>query len=57
VPTFLLPGSDKPQPAATSAELAVLLPDVEVLQEWRGPAHLEQQQRRVMDFLDRHTPK
>ena len=42
VPTMLLPGTDIPHPAATSTELAALLPGVEVLTEWRGPEHLEQ---------------
>ena len=56
VPAFLLPGTDIPHPAATSAELASLLPGVEVLTDWRGPAHLAEQQRRVEEFLRRHTP-
>ena len=57
VPTFLLPGTDIPHPAATSDELARLLPGVEVLHQWRGPEHMEQQQARVTAFLERHTPK
>ena len=57
VPTFLLPGNDKPHPAATAAELAALLPGVDVLQDWRGPQHLDEQLRRVRTFLDRHTPR
>ena len=56
VPTMLLPGTDIPHPAATSTELAALLPGVEVLAEWRGPQHLEQQRSRVVDFLRRMTP-
>ena len=56
VPTFLLPGTDIPHPAATSTELAALLPGVEVLTNWRGPEHLEQQKNRVLAFLKRHTP-
>ncbi len=56
VPTMLLPGSDVPHPAATSAELAELLPGVEVLTDWRGPAHLAAQETRVVDFLRRHRP-
>jgi len=32
-PTLLLPGSDKPHPAMTGAELAVLLPGVEILRD------------------------
>ena len=56
VPTFLLPGTDIPHPAATSAELAALLPGVEVLKDWRGPEHLEQQHNRVLAFLKANTP-
>ncbi|MDB5374166.1 MAG: hypothetical protein JWP04_2808 [Belnapia sp.] len=56
VPTMLLPGTDTPHPTATSAELASLLPGVEVLEKWRGPAHLAAQEARVVDFLRRHTP-
>jgi pimeloyl-ACP methyl ester carboxylesterase len=57
VPTMLLPGSDIPHPAATSAELAALLPGVEVLTPWRGPDHLQEQEARVVGFLQQHTPK
>jgi pimeloyl-ACP methyl ester carboxylesterase len=55
-PTFLLPGTDIPHPAATSTELAALLPGVEVLTDWRGPEHLAAQETRVVGFLKRHTP-
>ncbi len=55
-PTMLLPGTDIPHPAATSAELAALLPGVEVLTEWRGPDHLAAQESAVVDFLRRHRP-
>jgi hypothetical protein len=40
----------------TSAELANLLPGVEILTDWRGPAHLEQQRQHVLAFLSKHTP-
>ncbi len=56
VPTMLLPGTDIPHPAATSDELAALLPGVEVLTHWRGPEHLDAQRDRVRAFLARHTP-
>ncbi|MDN3566059.1 alpha/beta fold hydrolase [Paeniroseomonas aquatica] len=56
VPTFLLPGTDIPHPAATSAELAALLPGVEVVADWRGPDHLAEQEARVVGFLRRHAP-
>jgi hypothetical protein len=57
VPTILLPGTDIPHPAATSTELAALLPGVEVLTDWRGPEYLDQQRERVVAFLKRHTPR
>lgn len=56
VPTLLLPGTDIPHPAATSSELAGLLPGVEVLGNWRGPDHLAAQERGVVQFLRQHTP-
>jgi len=56
VPTLLLPGTDIPHPACTSAELEALLPGVEVLRDWRGPAHLAAQEAGVVKFLRRHTP-
>ena len=55
-PTFLLPGIDTPHPAATSAELAALLPGVEVLTDRRGSDHLEQQRDRMVKFLKVNTP-
>jgi pimeloyl-ACP methyl ester carboxylesterase len=55
-PLFLQPGTDKPHPAATSAEIAALAPDIEVQQDWRGPVHLNESIRRVRTFLDRTTP-
>jgi len=56
VPTLLLPGTDIPHPAATSAELVALLPGVEVLTDWRGPEYLDLQQTRVVRFLRGNTP-
>ena len=56
VPTMLLPGTDIPHPAATSAELEALLPGVEVVRDWRGPDHMDAQRDRVVSFLKRHTP-
>ena len=57
VPAMLLPGTDIPHPAATSDELAKLLPGVEVLTNWRGPEFHDDQAARVTAFLDRHTPR
>ena len=55
-PLFLQPGTDKPHPAETSAEIAALAPNIEVQQDWRGPAHLDESIRRVRAFLERTTP-
>jgi pimeloyl-ACP methyl ester carboxylesterase len=57
VPTALLPGTDIPHPAATSAELEALLPGVDVIREWRGPEHATAQRDRVVAFLNKHTPR
>jgi pimeloyl-ACP methyl ester carboxylesterase len=56
-PCLVLPGDDKPHPTATGLELAALLPDAEMLRDWKGPDHLAEQRRRVVDFLVKHTPK
>jgi len=55
-PLFLQPGTDKPHPPATSAEIAALAPNIEVQTDWRGPAYLEESIRRVRAFLERTTP-
>ena len=55
-PMLLQPGSDTPHPAATSAEIEQLAPNLEVQKDWRGPTHLAESIRRVTDFLTRHTP-
>ena len=55
-PLYLQPGTDTPHPAATSAEIASLAPNLEVQKDWRGPEHLAESIRRVTHFLARHTP-
>src|SRR6266853_2549403 len=56
-PLLLQPGSDKPHPAETSAEIARLAPNLEIQKDWRGPTHLAESIRRVTELLGRHTPK
>jgi hypothetical protein len=56
-PLFLQPGTDKPHPPETSAEIAALAPDIEVQRDWRGPTYLEESIHRVRAFLDRTTPR
>jgi hypothetical protein len=55
-PLFLQPGTDKPHPAETSAEIAALAPNIEIQQDWRGPTYLEESIRRVRAFLGRNIP-
>ena len=55
-PLLLQPGTDTPHPAATSAEIERLAPNLEVQKDWRAPAHLTDSIRLVTDFLTRHTP-
>jgi pimeloyl-ACP methyl ester carboxylesterase len=57
VPSLVLPGNDKPHPTATGLELAELLPNAEMLRDWKGPEHLAEQRRRVVAFLAKHTPR
>ena len=37
-------------------EIADLLPNSEILVDWKGPDHIDEQSRRVVDFLAKHTP-
>lgn len=55
-PALVLPGNDDPHPSAIGVEVADLLPNSERLMDWKGPEHLEEQRRGVVDFFDRHTP-
>jgi pimeloyl-ACP methyl ester carboxylesterase len=55
-PALVLPGDDTPHPAVTGRELAEILPDVETLHGWKGPAHLDEQRHRVLAFLEEHAP-
>jgi pimeloyl-ACP methyl ester carboxylesterase len=54
-PLLLQPGTDKPHPAATSAEIAKLALNLEIQKDWRATTHLAESIRRVTDFLTRHA--
>ena len=56
VPLLLQPGTDKPHPAKTSAEIEALAPNLEVQRDWRAPTHLDESIRRVGAFLTKNTP-
>ncbi len=55
-PALVLPGNDTPHPRVIGLEVAELLPDAEMLVDWKGPEHIDEQRHRVVDFLARHTP-
>ncbi|HEY3916880.1 MAG TPA: alpha/beta fold hydrolase [Stellaceae bacterium] len=57
VPSLVMPGDDKPHPTYAGLALAELLPQAEMLREWKAPAHGDAARTRVLDFLGRHTPK
>jgi pimeloyl-ACP methyl ester carboxylesterase len=57
IPALVLPGNDKPHPTVTGLELAELLPKAEMLRDWKGPDHIAEQRRRVLGFLEKHTPR
>jgi pimeloyl-ACP methyl ester carboxylesterase len=56
-PALVLPGTDTAHPNVIGREVAELLPNSEILVDWKGPEHLAEQRRRVVDFLTRHTPQ
>jgi hypothetical protein len=55
-PALVLPGNDTPHPRSVGLEVADLLPDAEMLVDWKGPEHIDEQRERVVNFLGRHTP-
>lgn len=55
-PALVLPGNDTPHPAVIGLEVAELLPDAEILRDWKGPDHIDEQRKRVTGFLADNTP-
>jgi pimeloyl-ACP methyl ester carboxylesterase len=55
-PSLVLPGNDKPHPTVIGLEVAALLPNAEMLRDWKGPEHIDAQRQRVLTFLEKHTP-
>jgi len=56
IPALVLPGNDTPHPRVIGLEVAELLPEAEMLVDWKGPEHIDEQRQRVVDFLASHTP-
>jgi len=55
-PCLVLPGNDTPHPRVIGLEVAELLPNREMLVDWKGPDHIDEQRERVVGFLKKHTP-
>lgn len=55
-PCLVLAGNDEVHPRAISEELCRLLPNGELVPEWKTGAALESARARVTAFLARHTP-
>lgn len=50
-PVLLMPGDDLVHSPETSADIAKLAPQVEVLEDWKGPEFRDEAARQVGDFL------
>jgi hypothetical protein len=55
-PCLVLAGNDDAHPLAISEEVAKLLPDAELIREWKEGAALVSATARMKQFLSAHTP-
>ena len=55
-PCLVLAGNDEAHPFAISEEVAKLLPDAELVREWKEGAALVSATARMKQFLSAHTP-
>ena len=56
-PCLVLAGNDEAHPLPISEELARLLPNCELIREWKTGAALTSARARVKEFLTKHTPR
>jgi pimeloyl-ACP methyl ester carboxylesterase len=56
-PCLVLAGNDEAHPFAISEEVAKLLPNAELVTEWKSGDALAAAKRRVTEFLVAHTPR
>lgn len=54
-PALVLPGNDTPHPRIIGLEVAELLPNANMLVDWKGPDHIDAQRERVVSFLKKYT--
>ena len=55
-PCLVLAGNDEAHPLAISEEIARLLPNAELIREWKEGAALASARVRIKEFLAKHTP-
>ena len=55
-PCLVLAGNDEAHPWPISEELSKLLPNVELVKEWKAEPHLTPAKAKVKEFLAKHTP-
>jgi len=55
-PCLVLAGNDEAHPLAISEEIARLLPDAQLIREWKEGAALASARVRIKEFLTKHTP-
>jgi pimeloyl-ACP methyl ester carboxylesterase len=56
LPVLLMPGDDQMHPVETSADIARLAPQTEVLSPWKGAQYREAAIQRVLQFFIEHRP-
>jgi pimeloyl-ACP methyl ester carboxylesterase len=56
-PCLVLAGNDEAHPLPISEELAKLLPNCELIPEWKTGTALTAARQRVKEFLSKHTPQ
>ena len=56
-PCLVLAGNDEAHPLPISEELAKLLPNCDLIREWKTGAALTSVRARVKEFLSKHTPR
>jgi pimeloyl-ACP methyl ester carboxylesterase len=55
-PCLVLAGNDEAHPLAISEEIARLLPNADLIREWKEGAALASARVRIKEFLTKHTP-
>ncbi len=55
-PLLVLMGNDLYHPSSISREIVDLAPDAVLIEHWKEPEHIDATVKRIVDFLEEHTP-